>query len=51
MKNAKNFTCQNCKHELPNKFNLRTKGYCYLCDPNITLDECLSDKPISKTKI
>ena len=40
------FTCQNCKNELPIEFSVRTKGVCYLCDPNITLAECLSDEPI-----
>ena len=45
---ADGFICQGCKHELPMDFNLRTEGFCYLCDPNITLDECLSDEPIKR---
>ena len=45
---ADGFICQGCKHELPMDFNLRTEGFCYLCDPNITLDECLSDEPIER---
>jgi hypothetical protein len=42
------FTCQGCNCELAEDYSLRTKGYCYLCDPNITLEELLSDKPIRK---
>ena len=45
---ADGFICQGCKHELPMDFNLRTEGFCYLCDPNITLAECLSDEPIER---
>lgn len=45
---AAGFICQGCKHELPMDFNLRTEGFCYLCDPNITLAECLSDEPIER---
>ena len=45
---APGFICQGCKHELPMDFNLRTEGFCYLCDPNITLAECLSDEPIER---
>ena len=46
--NMKTFICKGCKHELYIDFNLRTKGFCYLCDPNITLEECLSDEPIKR---
>jgi hypothetical protein len=35
------FTCLGCGHELPNRYSLRTKSYCYLCDPNITVKELL----------
>ncbi len=35
------FTCQGCKHELPMNFSMRTPDYCYMCDPNITVDELL----------
>lgn len=45
---ADGFICQGCKHELPMDFNLRTEGFCFLCDPNITLAECLSDDPIKR---
>lgn len=45
----KEFTCKACKHELPVSYSLRTEGYCYLCDPNITVAELLSDEPISRT--
>lgn len=45
---ADGFICQGCKHELPMDFNLRTEGFCYLCDPNITLAECISDEPIER---
>jgi len=45
---ADGFICQGCKHELSMDFNLRTEGFCYLCDPNITLAECLSDEPIER---
>ena len=35
------FVCQGCGHELINDFCMKTGGYCYLCDPNITLEELL----------
>lgn len=43
------FKCQGCGCEVPMSFSLRTDGYCYLCDPNITVQELLSDKPILKS--
>ena len=43
-----NFICKGCQCEVPYSFSLRTKGYCYLCDPNITIQELLSDKMINK---
>jgi Asp-tRNA(Asn)/Glu-tRNA(Gln) amidotransferase B subunit len=42
------FTCKWCKHTLPMKFQMRTKDYCYMCDPNITLEELLTDKEIDE---
>lgn len=42
------FTCQGCNHHLPMEFNVRTENFCYLCDPNITLEECLSDEPLER---
>ena len=46
MKTEKNeqqetFVCQGCKHELELKFSIKTQGWCYLCDPNISLEELL----------
>ncbi len=41
------FICTSCKHTLPKTFQVRTPGFCYLCDPNVTLEECLSDKPFA----
>lgn len=41
------FTCQACNHYLDNEFNMRTEGFCYLCDPNITIEELLSDDPLA----
>lgn len=38
------FVCQGCKHELPSAFCMRTEGYCYLCDPNIDVNELLNDE-------
>lgn len=46
--NEKVFTCQSCKHELPIDYQMRTEGFCYLCDPHITVEELLSDKPFVK---
>ena len=40
---ADSFICVGCQHELPIEFNLRTEGYCYLCDPEISIEELLSD--------
>jgi hypothetical protein len=47
---AEGFTCLGCKHILSMDYNLRTERYCYLCDPAITLEECLSDDPIERFK-
>lgn len=38
------FVCQGCKCKVPNDFSIKTDGYCYLCDPNVTLEECLQDE-------
>jgi len=40
------FKCKGCSCELTSDYSLRTKGYCYLCDTNITLEELLSDNSI-----
>lgn len=47
--NTKNteFTCNGCGHELPNSFSLRTKDYCYMCDPNISLSELLTKEKLN----
>lgn len=45
------FTCHACKHVLPNEFQIRTEGYCYLCDPNVTVEELLSSKKPLDDKI
>ena len=42
------FVCKNCNHELPKTFSVKTDQYCYLCDPKVTLEECLQ-KDYSKT--
>lgn len=47
---VKYFTCKGCNCQLEMTFQLRTEGFCYLCDPDITLEECLSEKPINNNK-
>jgi transcription elongation factor Elf1 len=42
---TKTFTCKGCGHEVPLEYSLKTKDYCYLCDPKISIDE-LIDGPI-----
>lgn len=42
------FTCRGCNNELPSEYNVRTDGFCFLCDPKITLEECLSDEPLTR---
>lgn len=42
------FKCHGCGHECHEDYNLRTEGFCYLCDPNITLEECLSENEIER---
>lgn len=39
------FTCKSCGHELDATFCMRTPGYCYMCDPAITLEELLKEDP------
>ena len=38
---VKTFTCKQCGHLLPVDMSMRTEGYCYLCDPNVTVKELL----------
>ena len=40
------FTCRACGHELPRQFNVKTEGFCYLCDPAVTLEECLNENHV-----
>ena len=35
------FKCKSCGNELPVNFQMRTEGYCYLCDPKVTVEELL----------
>jgi hypothetical protein len=44
------FTCKGCQCTISTDYIMRTDGWCYMCDPNITLEELLSDKPISNEK-
>lgn len=44
------FICNGCNHLLDTVFIMKTPGYCYMCDPNVTLEELLSDEPIAETK-
>ncbi len=47
MKKLKNsqesFKCKGCKHELPLDYSMKNPEYCYLCDPEVTVDELLKD--------
>jgi hypothetical protein len=36
------FKCKGCGHELPENFQMKTKGYCYMCDPEVTVKELLN---------
>lgn len=36
-----NFKCKQCGHTLPIGFCMRTPNYCYICDPNITVEELI----------
>ena len=45
------FKCRACNQELPIAFNVITEGFCFLCDPNVTLEECLSDEPLEKKQL
>lgn len=49
MAEEKLFTCTSCNHELPESFQMRTPGYCYLCDPHVTVEELLKEEPIPST--
>lgn len=44
------FNCKGCGHNLPKDYQIKTDGYCYLCDPNVTVDELLKDFEASKIK-
>jgi len=46
-KSTQYFICKQCNHKLPMKFQMKTKGYCYMCDPHITVEELLSAKSIN----
>jgi hypothetical protein len=35
------FTCKGCGHEIPKFFVMKNEGYCYMCDPDVTLEELL----------
>jgi hypothetical protein len=41
---SSSFICKGCKCEVPNNFSVKTDEYCYLCDTEVTLDECLQDE-------
>lgn len=40
-----NFYCTACKCSVPSHFQVRTAGCCFMCDPAVTLAECLSENP------
>jgi len=46
---GKTFKCKGCGHQLTEEFCMRTPEYCYMCDPNVTVEELLSDEPIEVT--
>jgi hypothetical protein len=37
------FTCKACNHELSKDFCLKTKDFCYLCDPEISISDLLGN--------
>lgn len=37
------FICKGCGQTLSKYLQIKTFGYCYLCDPNITVKELLED--------
>jgi hypothetical protein len=45
------FICKGCGHDLPNDFSIRTEDYCYMCDPNVTVEELLKDYDDKVTEI
>lgn len=47
---AETFNCKRCGHNLPKEYQIKTDGYCYLCDPNITVNELLKDFEEAKVK-
>jgi hypothetical protein len=38
------FVCSACNHELPISYSIKTENYCYMCDPNVTIEELLYEK-------
>ncbi len=36
------FKCKGCEHELPLNYSMKNPKYCYLCDPEVTIDELLN---------
>lgn len=36
------FQCVECKNVLPADFQMKTKGYCYLCDPGMSVKELIA---------
>ena len=39
--NQASFKCKGCEHELPFNYSMKNPEYCYLCDPEVTIDELL----------
>ncbi len=39
--NEESFICQGCQNEVSADYSIKTQGYCYLCDPNVQLEELL----------
>lgn len=44
------FVCKGCNHILDNVYVMRTEGWCYMCDPHVTLEELLADEPVAEQK-
>lgn len=44
------FTCKGCNHELPEVYSIKPGGYCYLCDPNVTVKELLESTTFDKNE-
>lgn len=41
------FICTGCGHELPADYSLNASGFCYLCDPAISLSDLLANTEVS----